>query len=49
MSNTPERRAPNVAGCDELAAKQSRVDAQGTLRRTPIHDVIFRSTRPVPH
>ena len=47
MSSTPER--PNVLGWVELAAKQSAVDARGTLKRTPIHDVIFRAIRPVPH
>jgi dTDP-4-dehydrorhamnose 3,5-epimerase len=30
-------------------AKQSAVDEQGKLNRTPIHDVVFRPTRPVPH
>ena len=49
MTIVPELRAPNVIGWDELAAKQSAVDAQGALRRTPIHDVVFRPTRPVPH
>jgi dTDP-4-dehydrorhamnose 3,5-epimerase len=49
MSSTSDCRAPNVIGMDELAAKQSAVDAQGTLRRTPIPDVIFRPPRPVPH
>jgi dTDP-4-dehydrorhamnose 3,5-epimerase len=29
--------------------KQSAVHEQGKLRRTPINDVVFRSTRPVPH
>ncbi len=49
MTIVPELRAPDVLGWDELAAKQSAVDAQGGLRRTPIHDVVFRPTRPVPH
>jgi dTDP-4-dehydrorhamnose 3,5-epimerase len=39
----------NVVGREELVAKQSAVDDLGRLRRTPIHDVIFRPTRPVPH
>src|SRR5258705_4232829 len=40
---------PNVVGGPELVAKQSAVDEQGKLKRTPIHDVVFRPTRPVPH
>jgi dTDP-4-dehydrorhamnose 3,5-epimerase len=49
MSMTAERKAPNVVGGNELLAKQSAVNEQGKLRLTPIHDVIFRPTRPVPH
>jgi dTDP-4-dehydrorhamnose 3,5-epimerase len=49
MNETPRRDAPNVIGGQELVAKQSAVDAQGKLKRTPIHDVAFRPTRPVPH
>lgn len=45
----PPRDPPNVIGGKELAAKHSAVDPQGKLRQTPIHDVIFRPTRPVPH
>jgi hypothetical protein len=40
---------PNVVGGQELLAKQSAVDEQGKLKRTPIHDVVVRPTRPVPH
>jgi dTDP-4-dehydrorhamnose 3,5-epimerase len=36
-------------GGNELAAKQSAVDERGRLKRTQIHDVVFRPTRPVPH
>ena len=36
-------------GRDELVAKQSAVDARGAVKLAPIHDVIFRPTRPVPH
>jgi len=49
MSNITARDPPRVVGGEELVAKQSAVDAQGKLRRTPIHDVVFRPTRPVPH
>jgi dTDP-4-dehydrorhamnose 3,5-epimerase len=49
MNNLPLRDLPNVDGGKELLAKQSAVDAQGRLKRTPIHDVVFRPTRPVPH
>jgi len=34
---------------DTLVAKKSAVDARGTLRQDPIHDLRFRPTRPVPH
>jgi dTDP-4-dehydrorhamnose 3,5-epimerase len=40
---------PQIFGKDVLLAKQSAVDAKGTLRQDPIHDVRFRPTRPVPH
>jgi dTDP-4-dehydrorhamnose 3,5-epimerase len=40
---------PNVVGGEELLAKQSAVNEQGKLRLTPIHDLVFRPTRPVPH
>ena len=36
----PQRDPPNVIGGEELTAKQSAVDEQGKLRRTPIHDVV---------
>jgi dTDP-4-dehydrorhamnose 3,5-epimerase len=49
MDNPAPQKVPNVLGGPELVAKQSAVDARGKLRRTPIHDVIFRPTRPVPH
>ena len=49
MKDRPPRNAPNVIGGQELVAKQSAVDAQGKLKWTPIHDVAFRPTRPVPH
>ena len=49
MNSLPARDPPNVVGGKELVAKQSAVDAQGRLKRTPIHDVVFRPTRPVPH
>jgi dTDP-4-dehydrorhamnose 3,5-epimerase len=49
MNDVPQHDPLNVVGATELVAKQSAVDAQGALKRTPIHDVIFRPTRPVPH
>jgi dTDP-4-dehydrorhamnose 3,5-epimerase len=49
MTRTPDLRAPSVLGWDDLAAKKSAVDSKGVLKRTPIHDVVFRPTRPVPH
>jgi dTDP-4-dehydrorhamnose 3,5-epimerase len=49
MNSMPQRDPPNVVGGKELVAKQSAVNAQGKLRRTPIHDVVFRPARPVPH
>jgi len=49
MNSLPPRDPPHVVGGKELVAKQSAVDAQGRLKRTPIHDVVFRPTRPVPH
>jgi dTDP-4-dehydrorhamnose 3,5-epimerase len=48
-SEKPSRPAPNVIGADELVAKTSAVTEQGTLRLQPIHGLIFRPTRPVPH
>ena len=45
----PKRDAPNVVGGEELVAKQSAVNEQGKLRLTPIHDLVFRPTRAVPH
>jgi dTDP-4-dehydrorhamnose 3,5-epimerase len=47
--NMPERAVPNVIGGNELLAKQSAVNAQGKLKLTPIHDLVFRAVRPVPH
>lgn len=41
--------APDVVGADELLGKQSAVNAQGLLRMEPIHDLVIRPTRPVPH
>jgi dTDP-4-dehydrorhamnose 3,5-epimerase len=50
MTDSPKRsRIPNVIGGEELVAKQSAVDALGELRAKPIHGVVFRATRPVPH
>jgi dTDP-4-dehydrorhamnose 3,5-epimerase len=46
---TAESAQPNVVGGAELMAKQSAVNAQGKLKLIPIHDVVFRPTRPVPH
>jgi len=40
---------PNVVGGEELVAKHSAVNQQGRLKLTPIHDLVFRPTRPVPH
>ena len=40
---------PNVVGGKELIAKQSAVSEQGKLRLAPIHGVVFRPARPVPH
>jgi dTDP-4-dehydrorhamnose 3,5-epimerase len=45
----PQRDSPHVVGGKELAAKQSAVNELGNLRQTPIPDVVFRPTRPVPH
>lgn len=39
----------DIYGLDELAAKQSAVDADGQLRADAIEGVSFRPTRPVPH
>ena len=49
MNSMPQRDPPNVVGGKELLAKQSAVNEQGKLRQNPIHDVVFRPTRPVPH
>lgn len=49
MNSVPPRDPLDVVGAKELVAKQSAVNEQGKLRRTPIHDVVFRPTRPVPH
>lgn len=49
MESQQPRGPTNVVGAEELLAKQSAVDAEGKLQRTPIHDVIFRPTRPVAH
>jgi dTDP-4-dehydrorhamnose 3,5-epimerase len=49
MNTMAERDPPNVIGSKELVAKLSAVNEQGESRRTPIHDVVFRPTRPVPH
>jgi len=38
-----------ILGRHVLAAKISAVDACGAMRSTPVHDVLFRPTRPVPH
>lgn len=38
-----------ILGFEELAGKQSAVDAQGKLRGKTINGVVFRPTRPVPH
>ena len=44
-----DRSMTEVIGRDALVDKRSAVDARGTVRLGPIHDVIFRPTRPVPH
>ena len=49
VNSMPQRDLPNVVGGKELAAKQSAVNELGNLRQTPIADVVFRPTRPVPH
>ena len=50
MNDEPTRDLhPNVVGANELVAKQSAVNAQGELKLSPIHDLVFRPTRPVPH
>src|SRR3954469_24518137 len=49
MGSMSQYDPPNVVGANELMAKQSAVNAQGQIKRSPIHDVIFRPTRPVPH
>ena len=38
-----------VIGRDALLEKRSAVDARGAVKLGPIHDVVFRPTRPVPH
>jgi dTDP-4-dehydrorhamnose 3,5-epimerase len=43
------RETPAVLGGDTLVAKHSAVNAEGDLRATLIHGVVFRPTRPVPH
>jgi dTDP-4-dehydrorhamnose 3,5-epimerase len=47
--NMPECVVPNVISSMELVAKQSAVNEQGKLKLTPIHDLVFRPVRPVPH
>ena len=49
MNSSSQCVPPNVVGGKELVAKRSAVSEDGKLRRTPIHDVLFRPTRPVPH
>jgi dTDP-4-dehydrorhamnose 3,5-epimerase len=49
MNSILQRDPPNVVGGEELVAKQSAVDAKGQIKRSPICDVLFRPTRPVPH
>jgi dTDP-4-dehydrorhamnose 3,5-epimerase len=49
MDEKPQNDHTKVIGENELAAKQSAVNEHGVLRRFPIHDVVFRSTRHVPH
>jgi dTDP-4-dehydrorhamnose 3,5-epimerase len=44
-----DRSLPEVIGREALVEKHSAVDALGAVRRVPVHDVIFRPTRPVPH
>ena len=48
-SSHSDRCLATVAGGGSLIAKRSAVDASGDIKRVPIHDVIFRPTRPVPH
>jgi hypothetical protein len=48
MNSSSQCVPPNVVGGKELVAKRSAVNEDGKLRRTPIHDVLFRPTRPVP-
>lgn len=40
---------PNVLGAEELVAKQSAVDINGSLAAPLVAGVRFRPTRPVPH
>jgi dTDP-4-dehydrorhamnose 3,5-epimerase len=49
MNTSSTNRWPNVVGGEELAGKHSAVNEQGRLKLTPIHDLLFRPTRPVPH
>jgi dTDP-4-dehydrorhamnose 3,5-epimerase len=50
MDLTDEAHAlSDVLGAGETQAKRSAVDAGGVIRRAPVHDVILRPTRPVPH
>lgn len=45
-----DRFSPDeIIGRQALTAKISAVDACGAMRNTPVHDVLFRPTRPVPH
>lgn len=44
-----DRPIPEVIGREALVEKKSAVDARGAVKLVPIHDVIFRPTRPVPH
>jgi dTDP-4-dehydrorhamnose 3,5-epimerase len=49
MNTKPKNNWPNVIGGEELVAKHSAVNEKGSLNLTPIHDLLFRPTRPVPH
>ena len=49
MNTNARNNRPNVVGGQELVAKYSAVNEQGGLNLTPIHELLFRPTRPVPH
>ncbi len=45
----PRQIKSDILGAEQTQAKHSAVDANGMIRRVPVHDVILRPTRPVAH